>query len=323
MTITKYLGQTLAVRACALTILSFGVIISASAADNQLREEGMRGSRIAAPAQEPAQASTLTGALSTDLASMLPAQDDTQRKQIDVQNSLRKKPVVAGLLSLAVPGAGQVYTHSYVRAAVYFVAEVVGVAAGIAYGKKGDTKTDEFQAYADQHWSAVKYADFLNTYARKYRADDKNATIDLTASRDVLWSQINAYEEGPWKLGFSHKLPRYGEQQYYELIGKYDQFKYGWDTYPVVNGHPANDSAYDQDIPQQLLDYAAERGKANDFYSASRLAFSLVVVNHFLSAVDGYLAARHYNAGLSSDMSMERIGNRYVAVSRLTLTVGI
>jgi len=272
-------------------------------------------------------ASELTGALSADLAGMA-VQDPVKPGTAVMMPAKRKSPVVAGLMSLAIPGAGEVYSGEYTKGAIFFVAEVVGLTVGILQNKKGDDRTTEFQAYADEHWSAVKYAQYLNTYAGvQYRADKKNATIDLTAPRDVLWSQINAYEEGPWAEGFSHKLPKYPEQQYYELIGKYNQFKYGWDTYPVdpATGLPRKDTGYNNDIPQQLLDYAKVRGTANDFYSASRLAFSLVVVNHLLSAVDGYLSARHYNTGISSHMSMDlqRHGDAFVAVPQLCVTVGL
>jgi hypothetical protein len=52
--------------------------------------------------------------------------------------------------------------------------------------------------------------------------------------------------------------------------GKYNQFKYGWDTYPVdASGMPVNDNGNYNNPPQQLLTYAGSRGSANDFYAAS------------------------------------------------------
>ncbi len=275
--------------------------------------------------------SVLTGALSADLSGMT-VQDPVKAESAALMPS-KKNPVVAGLMSLAIPGAGEVYAGEYTKGAVFFVAEVVGLTVGIMQNKKGDDRTTEFQAYADEHWSTVKYAQYLNTYAGVYRSDKKNAQIAIDPNTSlkpwqrVSWNEINAYEEGPWAEGFSHKLPHYPEQQYYELIGKYNQFKYGWDTYPVdpSTGLPRKDTGYNNDVPQQLLDYAKVRGTANDFYSASRLAFSLVVVNHLLSAVDGYLSARHYNTHISSHMSMDlqRHGDTVVAVPQLCVTVGL
>lgn len=279
-----------------------------------------------APSLQADDGGRLTGSLTADLSALSPMQmQDPQPVQTMLQLPQKKNPIVGGLLSLAVPGAGEAYAGAYAKAAIFFAAEVAGITWGILYDNKGDRRTNEFQDYANAHWSVVKYAEFLNTYAAKYRTNKDAAKIDLNAPRDVMWAQINAYESDGWSLGFSHKLPRYGEQQYYELIGKYDQFKYGWDTYPVqANGMPADDIAYDQDIPQQLLDYAANRGTANDFYSASRLAFSLVVVNHLLSAADAYLTAHHYNTQISSHMSMtlQRVGARVVTAPQLSVCIG-
>jgi hypothetical protein len=88
---------------------------------------------------------------------------------------------------------------------------------------------------------------------------------------------------------------------------------------------PVTDNGNYNNPPQQLLDYAANRGSANDFYSASRLAFSIVVVNHLLSAVDAFLSAHHYNTVVSSHVSMDvqRYGDRVVTVPQLSVSVGL
>jgi hypothetical protein len=285
----------------------------------------------ATPSTAADDAGKLTGSLSADLASVTVQDPGTPKASVMVAPA-KKNPFIAGVASLAIPGSGEVYAGEYAKAAVFFVAEVAGITAGILYNNKGDKRTTEFQNYADNHWSAVKYAEYLNTWAGTYRADKKNAQIAIDPNTSlppwqrVDFNAINAYEEGPWDEGFSHKLPKYGEQQYFELIGKYNQFKSGWDTYlHDANGLPLKDSGYNNDVPQQLLDYAANRGTANDFYSASRLAFSLVVVNHLLSAVDAYLSAHHYNAQISSHMSMDfqRCGDQIILTPQLAVSVGL
>jgi len=52
----------------------------------------------------------------------------------------------------------------------------------------------------------------------------------------------------PHNIGFSHELPTYNTQQYYELIGKYSQFKYGWDTYVAKDGTRYGDDGYDLNV---------------------------------------------------------------------------
>jgi hypothetical protein len=274
----------------------------------------------------------LTGTLYADLSGM-PVLDTVHHDSgILMMTAQHKNPVVAGLASLAIPGAGEVFVGEYTKGVLFFAAEVVGVTAGILYNNKGDRRTNEFQDYADAHWSAVKYAEYLNTYAAKYRTNKDNAHIAIDPNTSlkpwqrVDFNAINAYEQGAWNEGFSHQLPMYGEQAYYELIGKYNQFKYGWDTYlHDANGLPLDDNGYNSNVPQQLLTYAGSRGSANDFYTKSRLAISLVVVNHLLSAVDAYLSAHHFNTKISSHMSMDmqRYGDQVVAIPRLSLSVSL
>ena len=73
----------------------------------------------------------------------------------------------------------------------------------------------------DENWSVVDYAEYLNS---------RGAAVEINPDqllppweRIVSWSQLNAAEEEYAELG-SHKLPPHGEQQYYELIGKYHQY---------------------------------------------------------------------------------------------------
>ena len=117
----------------------------------------------------------------------------------------------------------------------------------------------------DSHWSAVRYAKWINKYGSVDYGPVANIDINRVQNKD--YSQINDWEMGIHKLGFSHILPPYGIQQYYELIGKYNQFKFGWDTYSLDSqGIPISDNgAYDNMIPQQMKDYAVQRAKASNY----------------------------------------------------------
>ncbi|MGE5314823.1 MAG: hypothetical protein ACM3Q4_09040, partial [Acidobacteriota bacterium] len=163
----------------------------------QASEPGM--ARQEGEAFHGAFAANVTGDLATDIASAA-AQDEPARAQNLLEAPKRKNPVVTGLMSLAVPGAGQIYTGNYLRGALYLLAEAAAITAGVVYNNKGDRKTDEFQTYADAHWSAVKYVQFLNTYAGKYRTNKDNAKIAIDPNTSlrpwqrVDWNAINAYE---------------------------------------------------------------------------------------------------------------------------------
>ena len=271
-----------------------------------------------------------TGNLQWDL---LQSQQDTvsAKSSILISGDEKQNPFMNGLYSLVLPGAGQYHSERYTKSAIFLCAEVALVVYAVVNNHNGDKKTAQFQSYAEAHWDAVRYAKWIETFGKaEYGPSNVTFTIgDYDAIRNGKdFSKINEWEQGSHKLGFSHQLPKYGEQQYYELIGKYNQFKFGWDTYPDLNndGIPDSDGGrYDDLIPQQLKDYAAERGKANDYYYAASFAVSALVINHVISAIDAFLSTKNYNNEVSASLNLKPIdgieGKRLM--SELTISVGL
>ncbi|MDE3057946.1 MAG: hypothetical protein KGJ59_08315 [Bacteroidota bacterium] len=255
-----------------------------------------------------------TGNARVDVLSVSPKdflseqQPDTSMHAVAMQKigGEEKSSLLAGAMSFVVPGSGEFYSGSYLKSGIFFTVEVAAIATAILYNNKGDSKTSQFEAYANAHWSAVRYAQWIEQYGASQYGPQLTQAMDYTAIANHDFSQINAWESGTHSEGFSHQLPSYGEQQYYELIGKYRQYKFGWDTYPQdANGVPVSDNGnYDGMIPQQMLNYSADRGKANDYYYASALAVGVVVVNHVLSALDAALTANSHNRTLETSMGM-------------------
>ncbi len=104
-------------------------------------------------------------------------------------------------------------------------------------------------AYANSHWSPVRYAlwTYDNAEALNNQVNRDNYDLfygaDMDSIRDqkynyappfseVYWDEVRSFErdiaDGVTN-GYTHQLPYYGQQQYYELIGKYVQFYAGWD----------------------------------------------------------------------------------------------
>jgi len=275
----------------------------------------------------------LTGNVRLDLLSA--AQQDSVRDTKSImerpEHSNLKSPLMGGVLSLLVPGAGEYYAERYVKSGIFFALEVAAVTTAIVYNGKGSKKTDEFQNYADQHWSAVDYALWIIKNGAHYNTTGTptpNFTIDPNTSlhpwQRVNFAEINAWEAAPHSLGFSHQLPPYGDQQYYELIGKYSQFKYGWDSYQFNGAHDGDDGYDVTYIPQEVKDYAANRGKANDYYYMAEVATALIVANHVLSALDGAWSTANYNKEITSEfgLRLQDIGGGEMTVaSQLTVKV--
>lgn len=203
----------------------------------------------------------------------------------------QKKPMLAGLFSLILPGAGEFYTEHYWEAALFAGIEAAAITTALIYNAKGDDKTNEFQSLADKRWSVVKYAEWLNTYKQANVPISPNTA--LPPWERVNWDSLNFYEKD-----FSHKLPAHGDQQYYELIGKYPQYSPGWDDFNV------NESDYHK-LPAIFLSYSKMRGAANDYYNIAAKSVIAIYLNHILSAVNSIWGALSYNRALNVSGSMK------------------
>ena len=164
-----------------------------------------------------------------------------------------KSPKTAFFLSLLVPGLGEWYAGAKWRGVGFMSAEALTWTAYISWRGKGNDIKAEFRAYADQHWNAARYR----------------------AWRDFNRRQDDSYHE-------THALPSKEDdtQQYYELIGKYHQFVYGWDDAP---SEFTTDNTSVQSARRQA--YETRRNDSNKYLKRASLVTGLAVLNHIASAI--------------------------------------
>ncbi len=209
-----------------------------------------------------------------------------------------KSPLRAAAYSAVVPGAGEYYAESYWRSAAFLGTEILLWVIYAVYDGKGDRQTGDFERYADLYWSVVRYAEWMETHGGLLNPNPPPAGIVISNDANlppwerVDWALLNAWEQhigGKVSTGFSHRLPRRPDQQYYELIGKYLQYNMGWDDWDPGR------IDYLNSFSEKFGYYRDMRGRANDLYSIARTAGYLVVANHLLSAIDAALAASGFN----------------------------
>lgn len=252
--------------------------------------------------QQTSDKKVFSGNLSTDAKVILSNYSEPVQPQMVMMSGSKKSPMFAGLLSLLVPGAGEIYSEEYLKAGIFLVLEAAVLTTAVIYDNKGDRKTNEFQDYADAYknpdhnWSAVRYAKWLIDFKNadpNIRTDDWEVDdTRLPPWERVNWKLLNAAETG-------HALPPHGEQQYYELIGKYHQYSAGWNDF---SGNENNNQ-----VSPNFLFYSAMRGDANDFYSVASTAVVGIYVNHFLSALDAVWSSLQYNKDLAVKFRLENI----------------
>lgn len=273
------------------------------------------GSRSLIVRENTDEQATLTGNLRVDMFGLQDLNDaPAMQDQQQIENGSYKSPWIAAGMSAIVPGAGELYAGSYVKAAVFLALDVA--AWGIAYhfDRKGDKQTDFFQGYANDHWDVVRYAQFAQTNFAS-ATETYNWRIPgregLAPWLQVDWVELNRMERDIARTAagqyYSHVLPLYGEQQYFELIGKYQQFYQGWD-----DANPQN-ITYSQ-IDAALADpnvmfnyYSRERGKANDYYASATTFVTVAIVNHIVSAADAAWSASTHNHNLHASVGMQKV----------------
>lgn len=238
-------------------------------------------------------------------------------------------PFRAALYSAVLPGSGQFYTKSYFQSALFFTAEVALWVLYAHYTRKGDNQTSDFQRYADEHWSVVRYARWLEAfYPQQYDATVLlgNPPTDVQNPWEYInWSKLNEIEDKISQLatlgqvtGFTHRLPPRPEQQYYELIGKYSQYGGGWDDASYFTPNDVLTS----NVSPRFRSYSAMRGKANDFYAVATTAAYCIVANHIFNALEAAWNAARVNKRLSakSSVGVQHINHTYQIVTKYTLS---
>lgn len=186
----------------------------------------------------------------------------------DLLNASYRSPSKAFLYSMAIPGSGQLYNQSKIKAGLFMVIEVASWTNWFLNNKKGKDKTDEYNVFADREWSPEQYTNWLIE------------TYGITSDTAEFLN-----DEGE-ATRFTHHLPATKTQQYYEMIGKYDQFRYGWSDTDYLRGIFKSD---------YRVKYLNDRADANDFFTKAKTSAIISIANHLLSAFDAALSSKRFN----------------------------
>ena len=201
-----------------------------------------------------------------------------------------------------MPGAGQFYTKSYWQSAAFFGAEVLAWVVYAKYENQGNQRTDAFQQFANDHWSVAQYANWMNiNYGQTINI---NPDQSLKPWQRVNWNDLNNAEgniekltdaQGTPNTGFTHNLAPYGDQQYYEMIGKYSQFGGGWDDATAYTKADVLGNNGIGNVSPRFIAYSHMRGDANSSYNIASTVSYIIVANHVFSALEAAFNASKIN----------------------------
>ncbi len=163
----------------------------------------------------------------------------------------------AALASLVVPGSGQIWTGRKWGWGLV-AAEAALVGGGLWARSRGRDQQRGYERFADLHWDRNRYLDYIASY--------------------------EAITGSPWPYAH-HNLPLAGvhNHDYYEMIGKYEQFAPGWNDWSagydvLYRGLSANRDSY---LHQRLV--------ANRYLKWALTAGGLVFLNHVVASAEALL----------------------------------
>jgi len=261
-----------------------------------------------------------------------PAFSDSNSNVIaDFFNEKPKHPFKAGLMSAIIPGSGEYYSESYKTAISFFAAEAILLSTFYYFNNLANEREEAFHKIADDPntgWFVNKYAVFIINEARHQSLNDLANQLENemqgssnSPGERSWWGLLNQIEKQLTFNGtnttYSHALPYYGTQQYYELIGKYSQFAPGWYDFDSGINIDANGNASPS---AAFLAYRDTRTKANDTHDIANNLLIAVFLNHAASAVNAALQAKWYNKNVSVSFMNRKISteNWYATTVRFS-----
>lgn len=301
-------------------------------------------------AQQTGPGSSVNGAAlphtaATLRAEMLSVEDAYPERDPSVAAARERSVPLAFGLSAVVPGVGQAYNRQWIKAGVAMAVEVALVAGYTTWRQRGYDGRDDYQVYAHEYWSPLRYAYWLNDYKNWLEVSAQPITITpalesidfsnpdawTSAERSTvraLFDQIRTLETQVYHpetgASFSHKLPYFGEQQYYELVGKYFQFAPGWSDYQFleIDGRPTwvdaegnfiasidpeqtGSGGSKVNVSDRFYQYAEDHAQANTYLRRASRMSVFFLANHFLAAVDAAVFAKLHNNRVQTELTMQ------------------
>jgi len=180
------------------------------------------------------------------------------------------------LLSLLVPGTGEIYMGYYVRGVALVGVEVAAWMGYAYYHNMGLDSRAEYEAFADAHWNYDKWVgDHALWRDPSYVGVDPKDFAALDSIGSNYWEGWPPYHT--WHSKEEEK------QNYYENIGKYDWFISGWEDWdPVAQPHESG----------MRTTYRAMRKESNDELDKATEFIYLSIAVRVFSLVETVLLAR-------------------------------
>jgi hypothetical protein len=232
-----------------------------------------------------------------------------------------RSPKLAMLMSLVLPGSGQVYAahHSW-KAAIYGAVEVGMIATSAVLRTKGIKKEKDAHKYADQHYNIDKYLKYQRalktnvsdtTYSNIFYFGSDTFFINDAKTKNESYYEKIGNPDDPFINGWDDALPEFDDNLKILTEG-YRSLKDS--AYLVYYGTDSTNSYYGFSNNQKT--YISMISKSGNYFSKSGLVLAIMLVNHLVSAIDAGLTAKAHNDLLLNKKSVwNHIGLEQICLS--------
>lgn len=229
----------------------------------------------------------------------------------------------AFFLSFLLPGLGETYVGSK-RGILFIGIEALSWWIYLTNTNEGNDLERDFQQFADTHWHYTdtqdsqgqdidfNYWKWIQFQFRQVGLPDDIDPYDYKLVNSQLESTVQNSKSSIF--GHSvHSLPSTKTQQYYEMIGKYPQFVYGWEDIDDTGINPTirfedgkvNYNEAITNIKSPLRNkYEDMRDDSNKKLKAGQRGVHIMILNRVFSAIHAARLAYHHNQKLNSELSL-------------------
>jgi len=224
------------------------------------------------------------------------------------------KPLI---MSLIVPGLGQLYNKEPIwKPGLFIGTEIITLSSILYSNKKADQIRLDYQEFADNNWSIENWWSFTQSGPEViennglYFTDNKlkamrsyigthHLTIHLKGDLvNIFNTEFLSSDSLSLIAGYlgSEDVSMVKDRHYYENIGKYDQFVGGWSDVSTDWYWEEKDVGDSIEIvikTPNKQNYLDERFKANQWLSFAKFSISAMMFNHVVSGLEAVWANRN------------------------------
>jgi len=200
------------------------------------------------------------------------------------------KPMMA---SLVIPGFGQYLNQSpWWKTAIFVGVEVVGIAGYVTWTNKADDITKEYENWADEHWDMNSWVNGSAILLSDIQRENPSVNdVRIDGSHHITIIVNGKYESSHILLDNPNiDYTELRDWDFYEGIGKYDQFVAGWDdarlNWEIVHKNIKDGEDELIVMTPNKQHYLDLRNDSNVLYKNAKFAASALLFNHIFSALD-------------------------------------